>query len=237
MSETVNRAAIIIYTPNPDDASDYMILLGVSRYGINSIGGGKEIGEQEIRCCARECAEETRNLIDFRECRGILKQAVTFKHYKCIYYLVSAEYETIRKTCDDFRHVSLSSDPNDKTNELTELKMVSSKKLITQFVNGRFNDDTSNVHYRPEFVNMFMDVGFDRLHGNTFNYYINTIAMHDTLNVPIADLPEIVSVTPICKGLPRIYGSLKHIDDSHKRTYWIGPQYYFTNDEGVALFR
>lgn len=210
MSEVTNRAAIIIHTPNPLDANDMLILVGVSRYGITTIGGGKKDNEQEIRCCIRECFEETRHLINFESARIILKQAKTFKYEKCIYYVVPGFYEDMKSNCEEFSKVRIDESPDAETNEMLELRLVSANQLIRNFVMQNYMDESNKHMYTRAFIGMFMDVGYDKLRNNSHNHYTININMPVKLNIPLIDLPPIVSVSIMKHGLPVIYGVLSN---------------------------
>jgi len=221
MSEITNRAAVIIYTLNPHDTNDLLILVGISRYGITTIGGSKKENEQEIHCCIRECYEETRHIINFEQGRALLKQAKTFKYEKCIYYLVPGCYEDMMAYCKEFLETKIDDNPDSETNEMLEIRMVSANSLIKDFVMGKFTDASGKYAYMSSFVSMFMDMGYDKLRNNTHNHYVNSINMPVKLNVPLADLPAIVSVSLLKHGLPVLYGYLQDnkncYDDSDER--------------------
>lgn len=208
MSEVTNRAAIIIYTPNPSDANDMLILVGVSRYGITTIGGGKKDNEQEIRCCIRECYEETRHLINFESARILLKQAKTFKYEKCVYYVVPGFYDDMQSYCKEFPNIKIDDNPASETNEMLELRMVSANQLIKNFVMQNYTDEDKVHTYTRAFISMFMDVGYDKLRNNAHNHYTININMPVKLNTSLIDLPPIVSVSILKHGLPIIYGML-----------------------------
>lgn len=232
MTEITDRASIIIFTQNPTDPTDYMILVGVSRYGITTIGGSKHQGEQEIKCCVRECYEKTRGLINFETGRSLLKQARTFKYDKCLYYIVPGLYDNLVEYCTEFREIVVE---DIKPNELLEMRLVSANQLIKSFVMGNFTDETGKHVYTQKFVNMFMDLGFDKLTNNSNNHYTNGINMSATLRIPLCDLPPIVSVTLLKHNLPVIYGTLheENQDKQYPPLYMSSQLYYETEDESV----
>jgi 8-oxo-dGTP pyrophosphatase MutT (NUDIX family) len=234
----------MIYTENPEDPNDIMFNVGVSIYGINTVGGGRLPGEQESQCVVRECAEETRNLINFGPARAMIKQARTFKYEKCIYYLVPGCYMNMMAFCEEYPSVKLSDDPKHPTNEMVEHRMVSANKLIKRFVMGNFYDENEAYAYKTKFINMFMDVGYDRLKNNANNYFVNSINMQANLNVSLAALPKIVSVTLLKNGLPIIYGQLRdNRDDSDDNedqasdtqpTVYMSSQFYYESHEEIV---
>lgn len=229
--DMINRAAVIIYTPHPTDKNDMLILVGVNRFGITSIGGGKEYGEQEIQCTIRECKEETRDLIDFTNCKVILKQAKTFKHNRCIYYLVPGTFETLVEICKEFPSAKHQSNDNDTSNEMDELRLISINETIKKLV---CNDRSTANLYQPKFAEMFVDIGYDRIKGNVHNHQVLTINMPANLTCHISDLPLIVSISAINYRLPVVYGTVT--DETTGATLYISQQLYYDNGN-EAVFR
>lgn len=221
----ITRSALILYT-NEEIGTDGTfkspsILVGVNQGEITTIGGRREGKETEQLCLIREVREETKEVLDYSNCPEVLSAAIIRKYNRCQYYFLKTSLKNLIRIREKFLVTT-----SDKavSNELSSIEILDIEKLIEDLVVHKVNS------YKPDFENMFLDIGFDTIVGRRINYMSNTIAAKVDQAVPTSRIPSMISVFPFPNDLPIIYGVILPY------RLFITDQFYFQKD-GKRLFR
>jgi 8-oxo-dGTP pyrophosphatase MutT (NUDIX family) len=218
----LGRAALILYSKQGDKIS---MLLGDGARGLTTLGGRTKPKEHWIDCLVREVKEETRGILDYALCKKmfLFPPSQTVISDNCAYVFHPVDLSVLTGVAEQF---PLTSSPESVCNEMSSLKVVDIDHLIEDLVVNEIETMTCN----PRFKIMFMNVGYDTLRGNTFNFITENTNIDADLSHQISDIPPVICLTPINHGLPVVYGF------SRSHTLFITDQFYFERD-GRRLFR